>query len=540
MIALGGLGEIGRNMTVFEHRGALLIVDCGVLFPEEHQPGIDLILPDWSAVRDRLGEVSAIVLTHGHEDHIGALPYLLRERADIPIIGSALTLALVAAKLDEHRLTPTLIEVAAGQSHTRGPFDLEFFAVNHSIPDGLAVAIRTTAGLVLHTGDFKMDQFPLDRRRTDLRGFARLGEEGVDLLLIDSTNADVPGFTTSERELGPAIEAVFRTTAGKVVVSSFASHIHRIQQILDASHTQGRKAAFVGRSMVRNMTLARTLGYLTVPDEVVVEPEDLESLPPHQVTLICTGSQGEPMAALSRMAAGTHPIDVGDGDTVLLASSLIPGNENAIYRVINALTDRGAHVVHKGNANVHVSGHASAGELIYCYNIIEPRHVLPVHGESRHLRANADLAVSTGIPADNVLTATNGTVIDLHEGRARTTGQIPIGLIYVDGRTVGGTTDELLAERRTLGEEGVVTVTVLIDPDTVTLTEDPDFIARGFAHDPATFDPVIPVIVAALRRAAPRRPDRRTIEKILIREVQQWSRRVHRRTPVVIPVVIDA
>ncbi|WP_094979757.1 ribonuclease J [Rhodococcus pyridinivorans] len=540
VIALGGLGEIGRNMTVFEHHGALLIVDCGVLFPEEHQPGIDLILPDWSTIRDRLDEVSAIVLTHGHEDHIGALPYLLRERADIPIIGSALTLALVAAKLDEHRLTPTVIEVAAGQSHTRGPFGLEFFAVNHSIPDGLAVAIRTTAGLVLHTGDFKMDQFPLDRRRTDLRGFARLGEEGVDLLLIDSTNADVPGFTTSERELGPAIEAVFRTTTGKVVVSSFASHIHRIQQILDAAHAQGRKAAFVGRSMVRNMTLARKLGYLTVPDGVVVEPEALESLPPHQITLICTGSQGEPLAALSRMAAGTHPIDVGDGDTVLLASSLIPGNENAIYRVINALTDRGAHVVHKGNAHVHVSGHASAGELIYCYTIIEPRHVLPVHGESRHLRANADLAVSTGIPADNVLTATNGTVIDLHEGRARTTGQIPINLVYVDGHTVGGTTDELLAERRTLGEEGVVTVTALIDPDTATLTENPDFLARGFAHDPAMFDPVIPIIVAALRRAAPRRPDRRAIEKILIREVQQWTRRVHRRTPVVIPVVIDA
>lgn len=303
VIALGGLGEIGRNMTVFEHEGKLLIVDCGVLFPEEHQPGVDVILPDWSCIRDRLADVVAIVLTHGHEDHIGGVPYLLRERRDIPVIGSRLTLKFLAAKLAEHRIKPVLVEVKEGEQLAQGPFDLEFLAVNHSIPDGLAIAIRTDAGLVLHTGDFKMDQFPLDKRITDLRGFARLGEEGVDLFLVDSTNADVPGFTTSERDLAPAIDEVFRTTPRRVIVSSFASHVHRIQQVLDAAAAHGRKVAFVGRSMVRNMGLATELEYLKVPDGLVVDIRDANRLPAHQVTLVCTGSQGEPMAALSRMAA---------------------------------------------------------------------------------------------------------------------------------------------------------------------------------------------------------------------------------------------
>ncbi|EKT79732.1 beta-lactamase domain-containing protein [Rhodococcus opacus M213] len=542
VIALGGLGEIGRNMTVFEYRGRLLIVDCGVLFPEEHQPGIDLILPDWSGIRDRLDDVVAVVLTHGHEDHIGALPFLLAERGDIPIVGSRLTLSFVTAKLTEHRITPAVAEVEAGGHSTLGPFDVEFFAVNHSIPDGVAVAVRTDAGLVLHTGDFKMDQFPLDRRITDLRGFARLGEEGVDLLLIDSTNADVPGFTTSERELAPAIEAVFRTTPGRVIVSSFASHVHRIQQVLDAAHAQGRKAAFVGRSMVRNMGLALDLGYLTVPDGLLVTLPELDRLPAEKITLICTGSQGEPMAALSRMAAGNHAIEVGDGDTVLLASSLIPGNENAIYRVINDLTARGASVVHKGNAKVHVSGHASAGELVYCYNIIRPAHVMPVHGESRHLHANADLAVSTGIPADHVLIAGNGTVIDLFDGAAAVTGAIPVDLVYVDANTVGGATEDSLAERRLLGEEGVLTVIVIVDADTGELTEAPDFIGRGFVHDERTFEPLVPLITAAFARNGARRtpmaPEK--MERLLVQEVGKWARRAHRRQPLIVPVIIDA
>jgi ribonuclease J len=541
VIALGGLGEIGRNMTVFEHEGKLLIVDCGVLFPEEHQPGVDVILPDWSCIRDRLADVVAVVLTHGHEDHIGGVPYLLRERHGIPVIGSRLTLKFLAAKLAEHRIKPVLVEVKEGEQLTQGPFDLEFLAVNHSIPDGLAIAIRSNAGLVLHTGDFKMDQFPLDKRITDLRGFARLGEEGVDLFLVDSTNADVPGFTTSERDLAPAIDEVFRTTPRRVIVSSFASHVHRIQQVLDAAAAHGRKVAFVGRSMVRNMGLAAELEYLKVPDGLVVDIRDANRLPAHELTLVCTGSQGEPMAALSRMAAGEHEIVIVDGDTVLLASSLIPGNENAIYRVINGLTDLGANVVHKGNAKVHVSGHASAGELVYCYNLVQPANVLPVHGEARHLRANAELAVKTGVDRDRVLVAANGHVIDLREGRASVTGQVEVHNIYVDGQTVGGVTEDSLAQRRTLGEEGMITVVAIIDTDTGRLDDTPDFIAHGFEHDASTFQPVIPAIEKALAGAAEKNiTDVAELERLIARQVQTWAQRTYRRRPVVIPVVIEA
>jgi ribonuclease J len=541
VVALGGLGEIGRNMTVFEHEGKLLIVDCGVLFPEEHQPGVDVILPDWSSIRTRLSDVVALVLTHGHEDHIGGVPYLLRERPNIPVIGSRLTLSFLSAKLAEHRIHPTLVEVKEGQTLARGPFDLEFLAVNHSIPDSLAIAIRTRAGLVLHTGDFKMDQFPLDKRITDLRGFARLGEEGVDLFLTDSTNADVPGFTTSEKELAPAIETVFRTAPRRVIVSSFASHVHRIQQVLDAAHAHGRKVAFVGRSMVRNMGLAADLGYLRIPDGLIVDLKALDRLPPRQVALVCTGSQGEPMAALSRMATGEHVIDVGDGDTVLLASSLIPGNENAIYRVINGLIDRGANVVHKGNAKVHVSGHASAGELVYCYNLVQPSNVMPVHGEARHLRANAELAVSTGVDRDRVLIAADGQVVDLRDGRASITGRVELHNVYVDGQTVGGVTEASLAQRRTLGEEGVITVVAIVDIDTGRLAETPDFIAHGFEHDDATFRPAVIAIEKALTKSAEKKiTDFVALERVIGREVQMWAQRAYRRRPLVIPVVIEA
>src|SRR4051795_4119417 len=354
VIALGGLGEIGRNMTVFEYGRKLLVVDCGVLFPEEHQPGVDVILPDFSYIRNRIEDVVGIVLTHGHEDHIGGVPYLLRERTNIPVIASRLTLALIVEKLKEHRIRPVTREVKEGDRDTSsyGPFDLEFLAVNHSIPDGLAVAIRTGAGMVLHTGDFKMDQFPLDNRITDLRGFARLGEEGVDLFLTDSTNAEVPGFTTAERTIGPVLDSVFQNNDQRIIVACFASHVHRVQQILDTAVRHGRKVGYVGRSMVRNMGIAQDLGSLRVPPDVMVDAKDLADLPPERQVLISTGSQGEPLSALSRIAQRNHVIRIEEGDTVLLASSLIPGNENAIYRVINELTRWGANVVHKGNAKV--------------------------------------------------------------------------------------------------------------------------------------------------------------------------------------------
>src|SRR4051812_37648763 len=539
--ALGGLGEIGRNMTVFEHAGKLLIVDCGVLFPEENQPGVDVILPDFTSIRDRLDDIVAVVLTHGHEDHIGGVPYLLRERSDIPVVGSKLTLAFLEAKLKEHGIRPRTVRVREGDRRGFGPFDCEFVAVNHSIPDGLAVALRTRAGLVLHTGDFKMDQFPLDDRITDLRAFARLGEEGVDLFLTDSTNAEVPGFTTAERELAPAIEEVFRTAPRRIIVSSFASHVHRIQQVLDAAHHHGRQVAFVGRSMVRNMGIARDLGYLKIPKGLVVDLKVLEKLPDNKITLICTGSQGEPMAALARMANRDHMIRVGKGDTVLLASSLIPGNENAIYRVINALTRWGANVVHKGNAKVHTSGHASAGELVYCYNIVRPSNVMPVHGEWRHLTANGALAIRTGVPADNVVLAEDGVVVDLVDGRARVTGKVPAGLVYVDGTTVGGGTEASLKDRRTLAEGGFITIVALVDADTGLLTEPPDFLARGFAHDESKFDSVVPLIEKALAKAAEEGiGEPHQLEQLIHRTVTRWARDTYRRTPIILPIVIDA
>ena len=538
---LGGLGDVGRNMTVLEFEGRVLIVDCGVLFPEESQPGVDLILPDFDMLEDRLEDVEAIVLTHGHEDHIGAVPYLLRRRPDIPLVGSRLTLAFIEAKLREHRIRPRTRAVAEGETENLGPFECEFVAVNHSIPDALAVHITTPAGTVLHTGDFKMDQLPLDGRITDLRAFARLGEAGVDLFMTDSTNAEVPGFTVGEQEIGPVLEGIFARARQKIVVASFSSHVHRVQQVLDAAAAHGRKVAFVGRSMVRNMGIAADLGYLHVPDGVLVDVKKLDTFPDDEVVLVCTGSQGEPMAALSRMANRDHRIDVGDGDTVLLASSLIPGNENAVYRVINGLMRLGADVVHKGNAKVHVSGHASAGELLYCYNIVKPRNVMPVHGEWRHLVANADLAIQTGVDPDHVVLAEDGVVVDLIDGRARIAGAVPCGYVYVDGSSVGGATEELLKDRRILRDEGFISVMVVVDSSTGKVVAGPEITARGFVEDDEIFTQVEPKIIAALDEAAKKgTTDTHQLQQVVRRAVGGWVGGKIRRRPMIIPVVVEA
>ena len=541
VIPLGGLGEIGRNMAVFEIDGKLLIVDCGVLFPEETQPGVDLILPDFGPIRDRLDDILGIVLTHGHEDHIGAVPYLLRLRGDIPLIGSTLTLALIEAKLKEHRIKPYTLTVREGGHEQLGPFGLEFIAVNHSIPDALAVMIRTAGGSVLHTGDFKMDQLPLDDRITDLRAFARLGEEGVDLFMVDSTNADVPGFTTSEREIGPVIEAVMAKAKQKVIVASFSSHVHRVQQVLDAAVANNRKVVLMGRSMVRNMTIAADLGYLTVPPGVLVDARKAGDLDQNTLVYMSTGSQGEPMAVLARMANQEHQISVGPGDTVILASSLIPGNENAVYRVINGLMKLGAKVVHKGNARVHVSGHAAAGELLYCYNILRPRNVMPVHGETRHLVANAQLAIDTGIPSERTLIVENGTVVDLVDGTATVTGQLDIGFVYVDGSSVGEITDADLKDRRILAEEGFISIFVAVDLQTGKAIVGPEVQARGFAEDEEVFNDVIPKIRKALEEAAANGVrDQHAYSQVVRRVVGRWVNTQHRRRPMIVPVVIEA
>jgi ribonuclease J len=541
VVALGGLGEVGRNMAVLEHRGRLLIIDCGVLFPEDNQPGVDLILPDFSSIAGRLDDVVAVVLTHGHEDHIGAVPYLLRLRPDLPLVGSQLTLAFVEAKLKEHKVTPYTLTVREGQVERFGPFECEFVAVNHSIPDALAVAVRTSAGTVLHTGDFKMDQLPLDGRLTDMRAFARLGEAGVDLFMVDSTNAEVPGFTTSEREIAPVLDRVFAQARRRIIVASFASHVHRVQQVCDAALAHGRKVALVGRSMVRNMGVARDLGYLHVPDGLLVDLKEIEDLPGERVVLMCTGSQGEPMAALSRMANRDHRVSVGSEDTVVLASSLIPGNENAVYRVINGLTRLGAHVVHQGNARVHVSGHASAGELLFAYNILRPRNVMPVHGEVRHLVANAELAVRTGVPRERVVVAEDGVVVDLVDGIARIAGAVRSGYVYVDGASVGEITEADLKDRRILGEEGFISIIVVVDSGSGKVVAGPEIHARGFAEDEGVFDRIKPRIADALTEAASGGvADTYELQQVVRRVVGRWVNESYRRRPMIIPLVLEA
>ncbi len=543
VIPLGGLGEIGRNMTVLEHQGRLLIIDCGVLFPDENQPGVDLILPDFEPIRSRLDDVEAVVLTHGHEDHIGAVPYLLRERPDIPLVGSKLTLALLEAKLREHRQTRApKYEVIEGEQASFGPFDLEFVAVNHSIPDALAVAVRTSAGMLLHTGDFKMDQLPLDRRITDLRAFARLGEEGVDLFLVDSTNAEVPGFTTGEREIGPVLNRVFQTSRQRIIVACFASHVHRVQQVMDAAVEQGRKVAYVGRSMLRNMAVARDLGYLTVPPDTLVDMRELSKYRPEEVVIISTGSQGEPLSALARIAHRNHDrIHIEPGDTVVLASSLIPGNENSVYRVINGLTRLGANVVHKANALVHVSGHASAGELLYSYNIVRPRNVLPVHGEARHLVANADLAVATGVPRERVVIAEDGLVVDLVDGIASVSGKVECGYVFVDGSSVGDITESALKDRRILGDEGFISVMVVMDSASGKIVAGPEIHARGFVEDESVFAQVRPLIEEALLQSVrDGNDDPHQLQQVIRRTTGRWVNSAHGRRPMIIPVVLEA
>jgi ribonuclease J len=526
IVALGGLGEIGRNMTVFEHRGRLLIVDCGVLFPDFDQPGVDLILPDFGFLEGRLDKVEACVLTHAHEDHIGAVPYLLRERADIPLVGSKLTLALVRSKLAEHRREPVTVEVRETEQQTFGPFDLEFFAVNHSIPDALAVSITTRAGVVLHTGDFKMDQLPLDGRLTDLAGFAWLGGEGVDLLMADSTNAEVPGFVPSERAIGPVLDSVFAEAGQRIIVACFASHVHRVQQVLDTAVKHKRKVAFVGRSMVRNMGVARELGYLQVPGGLLVDIREAEDMPPSEVVLISTGSQGEPMSALSRMAGRDHQIRIAADDTVILASSLIPGNETAVYRVINGLTRLGARVVHKGSALVHTSGHASAGELLYVLNLVKPRNFLPVHGEWRHLRAHARLAALSGVPDDRIVIAEDGVVVDLVGGVASVAGKVPCGYVYVDGRI--------------LGEEGFVSVVIVVDSNSGKMVAEPEMHARGSGIDDAAFADVLPKIEEALASAtADGVTDAHQLSQLARRVIGKWVSDNYRRRPMILPVVIE-
>jgi ribonuclease J len=539
IVALGGLGEVGRNMTVFEYHGKLLIVDCGVLFPEEDQPGVDLILPDFSYLDDRLDDIVGLVLTHGHEDHIGAVPYLLRRKGDIPILGSKLTIALIEAKLKEHRIKPITRVVKEDDVDQLGPFDLEFVAVNHSIPDALAVFIRTGAGNILHTGDFKMDQLPLDGRITDLRAFARLGEEGVDLFMTDSTNAEVPGFTALEKDIGPVLENLFGTAERRIIVASFSSHVHRVQQVLNAATAHGRKVALVGRSMVRNMKIAEDLGYLHVPQGTIIDIKKVDDYPDDQIVLMCTGSQGEPMAALSRMANRSHRVEVGDGDTVILASSLIPGNENSVFKVINGLMKLGARVISKADAKIHVSGHASGGELLYSYNIVKPRGVMPVHGEWRHLLASARHAEATGVDPDNIVLADDGWVVDLKDGHAEVVGAVDCNYVFVDGSSVGEITEADLKDRLVLSGEGFVTIFIAVNSQTKELIAGPEIHARGVAESDDVFDTIIPKVKKAVEDALrDGTTDQYQLQQVVRRTIGRWVSSKLRRKPMIVPMVV--
>ncbi|MDZ7549344.1 ribonuclease J [Bifidobacteriaceae bacterium NR047] len=541
IVPLGGLGEIGRNMNVIEYNGHILLIDCGVLFPEEEQPGVDLILPDFHYIQDRLDKVEALVLTHGHEDHIGGVPYLLKMRPDIPLIGSKLTLAFVEAKCQEHHIQPNLTRVEGRDKMKVGPFNLEFITVTHSIPDALAVCVKTPAGTLIDTGDIKLDQLPLDHRITDLVEFGRLGEQGIDLLMADSTNAEVPGFVKPETSIGPALDRAFATATRKIIVASFSSHVHRVQQVVDAAHKFGRKVVFVGRSMVRNMSIAADLGYLHIPENTVVDLKQAKDIQDDKLVYMCTGSQGEPMAALGRIADGSHKdITIDEFDTVILASSLIPGNEHEVYKVINKLVQLGARVINKDNAAIHVSGHCNEGELLYLYNIVKPKCAMPIHGEHRHLVANGLIAVKTGVDPKNVVLAEDGDVVDLYHGNAAVVGSVPCGYVYVDGDSVGELTDEELEKRRILGTEGFVSSFVVVDTENANVVSGPKIFLNAVAEDEADFEKVRYQIVEQLQDAMMRgERDTYKLQQIMRRTLGSWVARALRRKPMLVPVVAD-
>ena len=541
IVPLGGLGEIGRNMNVIEYNGHILLIDCGVLFPEEEQPGVDLILPDFHYIQNRLDKVDGLVLTHGHEDHIGGVPYLLKMRPDIPLIGSKLTLAFVEAKCEEHKIKPKTIQVEGRSKLKVGPYNLEFISVTHSIPDALAVCVKTPAGTIIDTGDIKLDQLPLDHRITDLVEFGKLGEQGIDLLMADSTNAEVPGFVKPETSIGPALDQAFANASRKIIVASFSSHVHRVQQVVDAAHKYGRKVVFVGRSMVRNMSIAADLGYLHIPENTVVDLKQAKDIQDDKLVYMCTGSQGEPMAALGRIADGIHKdITVNELDTVILASSLIPGNEHEVYKVINKLVQMGARVINKDNAAIHVSGHCNEGELLYLYNIVKPKCAMPIHGEHRHLVANGSIAVKTGVDPKNVVLAEDGDVVDLYHGNAAVVGSVPCGYVYVDGDSVGELTDEELEKRRILGTEGFVSSFVVVNTDSADVVAGPKIYLNAVAEDESDFEKIRSQIVFQLQDAMMHgEKDTYKLQQIMRRTLGSWIARALRRKPMIVPVVAN-
>ena len=539
--ALGGISEIGRNMTVFEYDGKLLVIDCGVLFPSSGEPGVDLILPDFGPIENKLDKIEALIITHAHEDHIGAIPWLLKLRSDIPIVASRFTIALIAAKCKEHRQRPKFIEVNEKSDVSYGPFRARFWAVNHSVPDALGVMLGTPAGNVIHTGDIKLDQTPLDGRPTDLPALSRYGDEGVDLMLCDSTNANIPGVSASEGDIPATFNRLVARARQRVIIASFASNVYRVQAAIDAAVNAGRKVAFNGRSMMRNMEIAEKMGFLRVPRGTIVSIEDAAKMAPHKVVLITTGTQGEPMAALSRMARREHrQITVRDGDMIVFSSSLIPGNEEAVYGVMNMLSQIGAEVITNKEAKVHASGHGYGGELLFLYNAARPKNAMPVHGEWRHLRANKELAISTGVDRDRVVLAQNGVVVDLQNGRAQVVGQLTVGHLYVDGVNMGEVDADTLADRTNLGSGGVVSITCVIDNRTSRLLEHPSVATTGFSDDDRGIVPEVAEMVENTMNDLASEGENDTYRMVqrLRRKVSKLMDSKYKREPVILPTII--
>lgn len=539
--ALGGISEIGRNMTVFEYDGKLLVIDCGVLFPSSGEPGVDLILPDFGPIENKLDKIEALIITHAHEDHIGAIPWLLKLRSDIPIVASRFTIALIAAKCKEHRQRPKFIEVNEKSDVSYGPFRARFWAVNHSVPDALGVMLGTPAGNVIHTGDIKLDQTPLDGRPTDLPALSRYGDEGVDLMLCDSTNANIPGVSASEGDIPATFNRLVARARQRVIIASFASNVYRVQAAIDAAVNAGRKVAFNGRSMMRNMEIAEKMGFLRVPRGTIVSIEDAAKMAPHKVVLITTGTQGEPMAALSRMARREHrQITVRDGDMIVFSSSLIPGNEEAVYGVMNMLSQIGAEVITNKEAKVHSSGHGYGGELLFLYNAARPKNAMPVHGEWRHLRANKELAISTGVDRDRVVLAQNGVVVDLQNGRAQVVGQLTVGHLYVDGVNMGEVDADTLADRTNLGSGGVVSITCVIDNRTSRLLEHPSVATTGFSDDDRGIVPEVAELVENTMNDLASEGENDTYRMVqrLRRKVSKLMDSKYKREPVILPTII--
>jgi ribonuclease J len=486
IIPLGGLGEVGKNMTVYEAEGSIVIVDAGLAFPRDEHLGVDLVLPDFTYLREREHMIRGVVLTHGHEDHVGSLPYLMREVRIPVVVATRLTLGLVKSKLDEHGLLreAELREVSPYDGPFElGPFRIELVRMAHSIPDSAAVVLETPGGRVVHTGDYKLDHTPVDGQKTDVGKLAELGNRGVDLVLGDSTNAERPGVTQSERVVGEAFRQIFPSRKGRILVSSFASNVHRMQQAVDAGIGCGRKVAFVGRSMRKNSNIARNLGYMDVPDDAILRPHELAELPRHEQLILCTGSQGEPMSAMTRIAYNDHPaVSVESGDTVIISAKPIPGNELRVHDAINRLAKAGAEVLHEDNAPVHVSGHGRAEELRTILALLRPRAVMPVHGEFRMLAAHAQLARESGLDDDRIVLAENGSVVELSENGARIVDQVTAGMTFVDGLGVGDVHDVALRDRRRLAEDGVLIVVATLAGSNGRggLTAAPELIARGF------------------------------------------------------------